>query len=611
MRLLAFLVLLAAAVPLRAQDSTRALPGIVVEAARGAAQAASTGRAVVLDSAALRQTGAATLADLLARRGGVFVRSYGPGGLASPSLRGAGAAQTLVLLDGFRLADPQLGQVDLSLLPTALLERVEVLHGAASAWHGSDALGGVIALSSRHAEARHGTAEAEAGAFGTRGLSLSAGDARSGQRWMAAITHRQSEGDFPFTTATGRAVRRNADFEGSGAIVTAGVGRLEGGLWLVDAHRGLPGVAGTTTHGERQHDRSARLWLRHRQPLGAGTLTAGVAAQAGTLRYTNPLLGLDETGRTAVVLSEAKWKGAISANWLLGTGVGHGFAQARHPGLRGRAGEHRGHAFGYAEGRVGRLSLAPSLRVDAAAGQAALSPRLGLGYVLTPALRLVASAGHAFRTPTFNDRFWQPGGNPDLRAERGWTVDAGLRWQHGPHSAEVTGYASAVSDQIAWLPGETGVWSPHNVGRVETRGVEVSAETALARVPGQPYAGLFYTFTDARDRSEPGAPAYNQPLRYVPREQARLYAGLKVGWLAFDAGLRYTGRRFVRTDGQAPLAPFGVAELGIRLDVPAPGGRLSAAATLDNALDAHYSVLQGYPMPPRHLRFRLGYRWAR
>lgn len=66
-------------------------------------------------------------------------------GMATVSLRGLGAAQTLVLVDGKRLmtADGR-GTVDLNLLPPSLISGVEVVSGGASAAYGSDAVAGVV-----------------------------------------------------------------------------------------------------------------------------------------------------------------------------------------------------------------------------------------------------------------------------------------------------------------------------------------------------------------------------------------------------------------------------------------------------------------------------------
>ena len=70
----------------------------------------------------------------------------GGNGLSAANLRGQGAASTLVLLNGRRVAAHGLtgGVVDLQSIPFAAVERVEILKDGASAIYGTDAIGGVI-----------------------------------------------------------------------------------------------------------------------------------------------------------------------------------------------------------------------------------------------------------------------------------------------------------------------------------------------------------------------------------------------------------------------------------------------------------------------------------
>ncbi len=72
--------------------------------------------------------------------------SNNPGnGLATVNLRGLGAFRTLVMMDGIRVTpSSDAGVVDLNNIPAAMIERVEVVTGGASAVYGSDAIAGVV-----------------------------------------------------------------------------------------------------------------------------------------------------------------------------------------------------------------------------------------------------------------------------------------------------------------------------------------------------------------------------------------------------------------------------------------------------------------------------------
>jgi outer membrane receptor protein involved in Fe transport len=83
---------------------------------------------------------------------GGFVTNGGPGA-NTLSLRGLGTSRSLVLLNGRRLAPSgsrgAVGSVDLNVLPTAMVSRIEVLNAGASSIYGSDAVAGVVNVITR------------------------------------------------------------------------------------------------------------------------------------------------------------------------------------------------------------------------------------------------------------------------------------------------------------------------------------------------------------------------------------------------------------------------------------------------------------------------------
>ena len=601
-------------------DTTLALPEVTVTAARSKTTLAKAPtRVTVLGPRALERSGASSVAELLSEQSGLFVKQYGPGQLATPSLRGTGAAQTLVLLDGHRIADPQLGQLDLSLLPTLLLSSVEVMHGAGSPLYGTDAIGGVINLRTLPA----GTAPqvkmvGAAGAFGERrgGIMVS----RRAGRWSGLLLgeYETSEGDFSYVNEAlfpPRQVQRaNADRQRTALYSSVGYRgerhdlRLSG--WYTAAERGLPGLATTPPAGERQWDEHLRLWFDDRIGTSWGHLRLGGLLQRSALRYQNPSLDLDDTGRTLISSLEGEARAAVSRRWVAAGALTASYGQADHPELASRARQGHVGLTVHGTGHYGRVLAYPALRADTyflpdGTARSVISPRLSLNAGLVGPIRSKVSAGRVFRMPTFNDRFWQPGGNPDLHPEHGWNVDAGLFGALGGGRAEVTLFASYLRGQIVWEPSGKGYYAPRNVGRTRVTGLEASYRWRLQAGSYRLGSSLFYTFTDARDRSSPEAPSFNEPLRYVPRQKVK--GQLHAGWgpIAGGLGMRYTGRRYVATDGSQSLDPFFVMDVQLRLSRTLYGMRVQFALELENALDADYGVLLYRPMPPRHVRLRL------
>ena len=604
-------------------DTTVALPAVTVTATRGPTRlAAAPLRVTVLDAEAIAAAGAQTVADLLTVRSGVFVRRYGDGGLASLSLRGSGASQTLVLLDGHRIASPQLGQLDLSLLPTLLLESVEVMAGAGSSLYGTDALGGVINLRTLGPGGqRMVTVRGGYGAYGERTGGLLAAGSRGTLSGVALVEYDEADGDYRYLNKglfpPQEALREGADrrrvslYSSMAYTVDRGGLRLAG--WYNDAERGLPTIGAAQARQERQWDEHLRLWADGERRFAWGMTRVNGLVQVGALRYSNAQLDLDQTGRTLITSVDAEVRAAMGRHWLVAAGVAGGYGQARHPSLPDEATERHGGAFVHATGSVGRLLVYPALRVDgySRADTSALwgvNPRLGVNVRLMdgPALHLKAGAGRAFRVPTFNDRFWQPGGKPGLKPEHGWTYDLGLRLEHGHGQAEASVFLTRVRDQIVWLPTPGGFYAPDNVQRVRTRGAEASYRwqwplTRRLRLDGS----LFYTLTDARDRSDPETRSYDQPVRLVPRHQLKSHLGLRVGPVQLDASGRYTGQRYITTDGSQYLDPFFLIDGQLRIHRPARHVAATLGLVLENVLDRRYEVIPANPMPPRHARLQL------
>jgi len=130
------------------------LEDVIVTGSRLAATGAATGSHVLeLAPELVARPATVSVAQTLARlpqfapAAGETSNSPGNDGQANLSLRGIGAAQTLLLLDGRRFtpADGR-GLVDVNLIPPALLEGAEVVTGGASAVYGSDAVAGVVNL---------------------------------------------------------------------------------------------------------------------------------------------------------------------------------------------------------------------------------------------------------------------------------------------------------------------------------------------------------------------------------------------------------------------------------------------------------------------------------
>ena len=139
-----------------AQDEESEVEEVVVTGSRIATSEFTGAQpVVVIDQESIARTAELTISDVIREipinvAGSDYERSgSSAGGTSEVSLRGIGSARTLVLIDGKRVpGNPKTGGTiaNLNILPTAALERVEILTDGASAVYGSDAIGGVVNL---------------------------------------------------------------------------------------------------------------------------------------------------------------------------------------------------------------------------------------------------------------------------------------------------------------------------------------------------------------------------------------------------------------------------------------------------------------------------------
>ncbi|NNE33845.1 MAG: TonB-dependent receptor [Rhodothermales bacterium] len=626
-RLFCVLLLLASARVLPAfgqsipPDSVYVLPAITVEDLRSPLSANDAAAYVTrLSASMLDESGVRTVGEALERHGAVFVRRYGTNGSSGVTLRGTGPGQTAVLLDGLPLESPQLGQVDLSLLPVAFLSGVDVMHGGASSFVGSSAIGGVISLRSLAVQDRNSVRISTGlGAWGERTGSGRMTFSSGRLRGLVAGEARRSDGDFPYVDRASllptRRARENSDGTATNVLTRlTWIGRrstFEVSGWAMSGERGLPGLSGSSSTTERQEDRIRRVWMTYRR----GVTAVRASIQRSLLRYTSPELEIDDTGRTVSSSLRLTRSQSLSRYAQSEFGVDVSAQSATHPSLQGAVRQHRVRAFVSAAVRAGSVTVLPTVLGDwtsgAARSEAHASPGVRVRYEGLGQGRLAIKAGlsSSFRIPTFNDLFWKglgAAGNSELEAEKGRTADAGFALINQRTTLDVTVFYQTVQNQITWIPDESGIWTPRNLDRVRNIGVESKvAHSVVVAGPVSLDASLRHTFTGSRDRSPDVSTASGHQLRYVPRNVMNADVTLAWNSLRFGVAGRHVGRRYLTTDGSEWLAPYTVLGGDLSGRFLTGFGWLDVGIHVENIGGVEYQVMSGYPMPPRSARLQL------
>lgn len=605
---------------------------------------AAGSRQYAADSVTLSQYRNGTVAELLQERTPLYIKNYGPGQLASISIRGTSAQHTAVLWNGLNITLPTLGQNDFALLPVGANTSLAVQPGPAAALYGSGAIGGAVLLNTAPdwQLGIHGSVQADAGSFGLRGSSLAASGASSTVAVRVAASYRQADNNYSYTTQefsgpvrhtlTGAALRHQWSVAPEVAVRLGTAGQLTASAWLTDTDREVEPAAGVVRNA-RQYDQSRRLVLGYRHMASARTQwTVRAAWFEDVLNYHDITVLSDSRVRTTQ--AQAEYTAAVGArgSLRLGAEVQH-FNAAFSEYLNPVTTENRAAAFA-----LFRYDPRPNLRLTANLRQAALpqgrplTPTLGLEwdfwtsgpaadsltYSATHALTLKASAARSYRAPTLNERYYNPGGNPSLRPETGLGYEAGLLHRFRPTSrttlqTELTGYRQLVNDWVQWTPGPEGFWRPRNLRQVRTQGLEASSALTRRWGPRGLTARLAYSLTSART-SQPTTddlvPA-GQPLAYVPTHTGAI--SFDYAWGPWRLGATGSTSSYRYTDATARAFLPGYGLLGGNLSYtlhPGAGAECLLLLQATNLLNHTYESYEGRPAPPRAFvcSLRVGWR---
>lgn len=571
------------------------LPEVVVTATRLPAVALDTPGAHVIEAEDIRRRGAVFAAEALADVPGLSVSRTGAyAGVSQVRMRGAAPGKTLVLIDGVPVNDASEinGAFDFSGFELAEVERIEVLSGPQSSLWGSDAIGGVIAFTTREIDGLR--AEVEAGSFDTARGRLAVGRAGPDAALGAYVSAYRSDGISAADADDG-----NVERDGLRVLTAGAKGRRRFGAVTVDG-----ALRASKSRGEIDGT-PPPLYV----PGDTDDVTKSEQV-SGFVRASADLLGLTQAVSLSVQDLHRENDGDFASVFDAGRTVWRWQADGAARGVDFAFGAERDaaqgdlstgasvdqtttSAFGVARvDPVERLSLTGGLRIDRidgygseTTGRASAALRLGGGLTLS------AAYGTGFKAPSISqaacDYCFSTTPYPTLRPETAESVEAALSWRAADGRAEgrVAAYRLDVVDQIAFVFDPVTFDSYYdNIDRARTDGVEVEGRV---RLPAGFDLSAAYAWTDAVDQST-GA-----RLSRVPEHSG----SATLGW----TGARLSGAIVARAEGDQ--VDFGGTREGfVTADLTAAWA-LTPAVELTgrvvNLADRRYQQVLGYGEPGR------------
>lgn len=563
---------------------------VIITADRISEQLKDSGSAVtVITREEIEQRHEPFLLDMLRTVPGVYVSQSGSAGKAtSIFIRGAGSSQSLVMLDGVQIND-SLNFVDLGLLTTTNIERIEIVRGPQSTLYGSDAMGGVINIITRTA----GNLIAAKGEYGSD--STTNASVRSGfgsERNNIAL-------EYSLYDTDGQTV--NDDYENK---TFAANGHVQVTEWTnlgviyrdLRVDLGIPFNTGVPSPERRQKTDAWLLLVPLKQKItNKWDVEAGFSIFDEEIHFKDPddvFFGFSDSDSKTTTFNLINNIGVADGHTLI---AGYEYEKIRinetTPSSELSDSEITNDAFygqyQYSAWKPMTISAGIRFDINDTFGDN-VNPRLAVAYQIANAVRVHGTVANGFRAPRPAELLG-PFGNPDLKAEEvtGW--DLGGDYEIFPSKLYVSGtiFFDYFTDLIDF---DRETFRLANFEKVDTSGLELEARI-------QPTENLMiiatYTFLDTENK------ATGEELLRRPRNSGGINIDYRLKRFRTNFNWNLIGDRFDINDVTfAPELNPGYNDSNIVVSYEFIE-QLQVYGRITNLFDEQYQEVIGFPAPDR------------
>lgn len=607
------------------KDSTHIIGEILIEDSRDKSQTIGI-QNIELDSTTFHRNRALNFGDFLALQNILFVKSYGFGALASPSYRGSSAEHTAIIWNGFNMQSPMNGQVDLSLIPPEFIEEAIIQPSSNGAKWGSGSIGGTIHLKNpvKFNEGFKIGASYQSGSFGLDRFSLN-------MKWSSlkmvlsikSFLH-EAENNFPFqnTSKSGNPIvhQTNNKIEQSGILVENSYllnkkNILNLKYWFSDSYREIPPLMSNDFSSQYQKDGFHRFFAEWKMTDKKSIWFVRSGFFDERIIYSDKEVKIYTNSRALSNVSEIENSFKLNKAHSFENKFNFTYAEAFSGAYPENTFQQRISLYSSYKLSV----LKENLKFNLSARQENINsytipllPYFGADFHLTPSFSFNFNISKSYRVPCFNDLFWIPGGNINLKPESSLAKELGFKWGDkynlGLNSKldfSLSGaiFNSNIKDRILWIPQQFGIWSPINIQEVEATGFEIRFRSALDFGKLILEFGGNYDYTKSIVRKSPNANEIGKQLIYTPLNKGSGYFLTSYKGFSLQYSYAFLGYRFTDSDNANFLPNHGLYNLQIAKVLNFKNYNGKFFIQINNIFNETYQVLPNRAMPLRNYLF--------
>lgn len=578
------------------------------------------------------------LGQMLQEQTPTFVKTYGMGGIATLSIRGGGANHTQVFWNGISINSPTLGQSDLSLIPVAFSDEINVNPGATASFDGNGGIGGSLTLKNNDSHFyKHQSVKVlkEWGSFGIDNTVLDYSIGTKNFFAKTTILRQIANNDFEYQDygKQGKPIvkRENANTSMSGIQqqfgFSKGIHKVIVRANYIHADRQIPVAIGVNPQAQSQLDnsfKSALEWninqdkkLKIDHQIRAGYIYDKLIFENKTSKIKSAF----ET-ETMSLQYHTLWH--LKNNFELRTQLITYQFIANSDGFDGIKMQNRTSAYVDIRKQVKDFNFLASLRDEVIDFETHnWIPTLGMDWNFFKNNGIFLNGGINQHQPTLNDLYWVNGGNENLLPESAVQFEGGFKndYKHKDIQYSVSYFQSRVTNWIQWLPSDDGLWRPQNVKNVSKNGLNVLFKCMLFKSPKHNLIAVTnYQYIEVKSLEShlQNDATVGKDLIYSPRHVANVdVAYYRAKW-SLRYTQHYTSKLFLDA-GNTTYLPFSFpAHLELKFnfkEAPYKRNSIDKVANgveiklgIQNIFNEIYQTVANQPLPGRYVTFGFVFR---
>ncbi|MFT6191828.1 TonB-dependent receptor plug domain-containing protein [Polaribacter sp.] len=556
----------------------------------------SKGYSAILISDSLVNRNIRSLTDILKFNSFIYFKENGLGMVSSPSFRGTSASHTAVIWNGININSQLNGQVDFNAISANSYDNISVRSGGGSVLFGSGAIGGSIHLDNliQFSKQEKHKLLVNYGSFNTQHINYDYVKATDKSFINIGLGYNASDNDFKYlgsnlTNENGSYLNYNFDVNYGYKINKKHQLKIYSNTFFAD--RNLSRTLNAPSNDGYEDINSKNLLEWNFALSSKEVITSRISYIFEKFKYfdNNQNKSNFSDGNTQRKIGQIDYNNSFSTKLKLNAILGFESVTASGSSFDTNTRNILSGVVSLNHQLTKKLSYGVQLRQDVQNDfDSPFLYSLGIEQKFSEKYTLSFNTSKNFRIPTFNDLYWQPGGNINLKPEDSYQFEIGNAISLKNISFQVNGFYIKSSYLIQWIPNPSGVWSPTNTDETRNLGIEFSANYKTSIKDHFIVINANYAYTDAKDLET------NQQLISVPKNRLNGFVNYQYkNWSAFYQLLFNDDVQFLVDT----IPAFQVSNVGVEYEISTLKSNPNLGFVINNIYNTKYQNTLNRPMP--------------